>query len=561
MVALISASSCSPTNDGYLTSEDPGTATIRIYKNNNSTSKNRYIAPKNVKISTTHSDLNGLNMSNFTITCPSTGDVKTLIIPVKLPGENGYVTDEHRAQIRRDLNTIFFKENHEENDYPSVSSFIKESSFEKLNISGTILDWFDVEKEAKISSLNGITSSYYGSLENTILPKAIEWAVEAQGIELSDYDSNNDGFVDSIYFVYDRFDNETASEYASLGNADVEITDNAVFTNLTSQNFNLDSTDAVAPSVFSWMSFASIYKNFANRTEDDKNIDFSKFFDSKITAHEFIYHFGSQLGLESLASFSDYNVHPAGKTTMMDLGLCDFDSYSKMTLGWVTPYVVYGTSEILLPKANFADNCVIVIPSNFEEISNKVEYAIKNDKLDEFVFEFNPFSEYLMIDLYTPDGLNYHDSLVDVMKGNKPACTGSGVRIYHVDSRIFKAKVIQSDLGNSFSYTDGYVWDGKKLGNNEILLTPITNSKNENTTYQLPYDFNFFDRLRLLEANKINTFDEGGWMDYVSLFKPNTDPFEIENFGYRFFNARYVFNGGEDLPFRVKVETLKEVNI
>ena len=48
--SISSLTSLSNTSISYLTSEDKGTATIRIYKDNNSTSKERYIAPKNVNI-------------------------------------------------------------------------------------------------------------------------------------------------------------------------------------------------------------------------------------------------------------------------------------------------------------------------------------------------------------------------------------------------------------------------------------------------------------------------------------------------------------------------------
>ena len=47
------------TSISYLTNETPGTATIRIYKNNESTSKERYIAPKNVELKYTYNSLSG----------------------------------------------------------------------------------------------------------------------------------------------------------------------------------------------------------------------------------------------------------------------------------------------------------------------------------------------------------------------------------------------------------------------------------------------------------------------------------------------------------------------
>ena len=246
---------------------------------------------------------------------------------------------------------------------------------------------------------------------------------------------------------------------------------------------------------------------------------------------------------------------------MMDLNICDLDSYSKMCLGWITPYVVYGTSEILLPKANYSDNCVIVIPSNYEEISSLVELANKQNRLEEFKYEFNPFSEYLMIDLYTPDGLNFQDSYKAQLNDREYGIDTSGVRIYHVDSRIFKANVIKSDLGVTFNYVDGYEWNGSNISNTQAILCPISNSKIESSSYQLPLEYDNYDRIRLLEASGFNTFADGHWASDLTLFTPETDDFDIEKFGYRFFNSNYGFNDGNDIPFKVRVETLKGVNV
>ena len=77
------------TNISYLTSESNGTATIRIYKDNNSPTKERYIAPKNVKMKYSYNDLSGILLNNENV-CPSIGNVNLLVIPVHIPGDNTY---------------------------------------------------------------------------------------------------------------------------------------------------------------------------------------------------------------------------------------------------------------------------------------------------------------------------------------------------------------------------------------------------------------------------------------------------------------------------------------
>ena len=107
-VCIFGITSCTTGNDfKYLTAEDPGTATIKIYKNNNSTSKNRYIAPKNVTISQTYQSLSGKLTSELSFYCPSVGDVNLLVIPVKTPGDkNKWMDDGKRATIKSDIEKL-----------------------------------------------------------------------------------------------------------------------------------------------------------------------------------------------------------------------------------------------------------------------------------------------------------------------------------------------------------------------------------------------------------------------------------------------------------------------
>ena len=94
-------------------------------------------------------------------------------------------------------------------------------------------------------------------------------------------------------------------------------------------------------------------------------------------------------------------------------------------------------------------------------------------KYEPFKYEFNPFSEYLLIDLYTPDGLNYKDTYGDKIyfRQDLDVMTRSGVRIYHCDGRIFKCRVYYGDSGTKLVYDkDNPEWDGSYLESNEAVL-------------------------------------------------------------------------------------------
>ena len=78
--------------------------------------------------------------------------------------------------------------------------------------------------------------------------------------------------------------------------------------------------------------------------------------------------------------------------------------------------------------------------------------------------------------------------------------------------------------------------------------------------YQLPEEYDYFDQIRLLESSQFNTFSNDGCADSSTLFTPETKDFDISSFGYQFFNSNYQFNNGEEIPFKINVKTLKEID-
>ena len=41
---------------------------------------------------------------------------------------------------------------------------------------------------------------------NEILPNAVDFALNVEGINLKDYDKNSDGYIDAVWLVYDHLD-------------------------------------------------------------------------------------------------------------------------------------------------------------------------------------------------------------------------------------------------------------------------------------------------------------------------------------------------------------------
>ena len=563
LFALVSCSGNStPIEDViYLTNKDSGTATIKIFKDEAATSKERYISPKNVKVSKTYNNLSGW-LSNNENVCPSVGDVNLLVIPVHLPGSSF-----NTPEVKEDIEKVFFGKDDSDNGYMSLSEYYYESSFGKLNFQGFVTDWFDVTKYTNIKSLDDITMGTNGTIVTEILREATERAFDTyDSLNRKDYDQNNDGSIDGIWLVYDHYNyfNQFLIEPDS-SEGDL----NEAFWNYTSWDWYGDSPNLDVPTTsgFSWASFDQIYSAYAEYNEHDVP-DFTNLDSIPLDSHTFIHETGHLLGLDDL--YTSDGRSPTGRSTMMDQNIGDLDPYSKLVLGWVTPYVVYGSSEILLTQNMYDDHSVIVIPSNYEEISTEIE-NLSDEEKENYIYEFNPFSEYLIVDLYSPLGLNYKDTYGNedgyYVHGREACVASTGVRIYHCDSRIFKCTIVNYDGGQKLYWNeDNLEWNGEELTKDQAIMTCISNDRTESSSFGLPQSYDYFERLRLLEATGTNTFDlastglVNGYASKDTLRNIGSKEFNIYTFGYQFFNGNYTFNDGNELPFKIKVNTLVGVD-
>ena len=451
----------------------------------------------------------------------TTGRQKLLVVPVQLRGATQWTSN----MLSR-LETAFFGTPDETNYWESVSSYYSKSSYEKLTLEGEVID--PIQLNYSVSQLSSY-NRFSDIISDYIVP-AFDQQVDSQIKQ--EYDQDKDSYIDATIFVYSNpYDGDAYWAWVWY---------------LQDQNASISN-----PSVgnYMWASYEFMNDSGTNR----------------IDAHTYIHETGHLLGLDDL--YTSDGRRPTGSSTMMDQNIGDLDPYSKLALGWITPYVVYGSSEILLPYNTYNDHSVIVIPSNWEEISEEIEELSEEEKAN-YVYEFNPFSEYMLIDLYSPLGVNYKDTYGDedgdIIYGREECVADTGVRIYHVDSRIFKCTVVTSDLGTTPSWDKNNLeWEGEQLDDNEAIIMAISNERDESQRFQLDEEFNYFERCRLLEAHGTNTFDLSNLTNqYASsetLWGVDDKVFDILTYGYQFFNGMYTYNDGNDLPFKISVKTLQEV--
>jgi len=469
------------------------------------------INPSDVTILETYQTIKTKRQYNTQV-MPSIGDINILVVPVLIPGydtiDKYSDSTDAKDEVKQDIYQAFFGEG--DNKYESVKSFYKKSSYGKLNISGTVTDWLDLSSLGYESASDITLDETY-----TVAKQAVEYA-KSLGIDTQEYDNDKDGYIDGLWLIY------SAHNYNKGG----PITDDYNYWAYTSwgnqSGSSAQKADVNNPvyNLFGWASYDYMYEG--NGT---KNVD----------AHTYIHETGHFLGLSDY--YSDLSTYsPIGKVDMMDSNIIDLNSYSKMLLGWTKPYIALGNGTINL-KSMQNENALIVIPSDNTSIENN---------------EFDPFSEYILIELYTNEGLNYLDSK-EKYSTSPLAMSSSGVRIYHIDNRKYIIDKTDSSNITSKVYEKGDVID-----TNHRLILPITNSLSSNTyntNFNVSIDDNLFDEIRMIERSNKDTFSSGGYQKDSSLFKEN-DEFTITKYSSFFINEGK-FDSGDSFSTTIKIGGIK----
>ena len=156
---------------------------------------------------------------------------------------------------------------------------------------------------------------------------------------------------------------------------------------------------------------------------------------------------------------------------MQDCNVGDHNVWTKTALGWIDPIIV-DTSKNIPAKIHLNPR------------ENGGAIFITND------YSGSAFDEYLVLELYTPNGLNELDSTTayNPYYGKMPQT--SGVKLYHVDSRLCY-------VGDDALY----YYDAKNLANgipeDTTFLIPTSNtcSDDRNHTAEL------FEQIELISSN------------------------------------------------------------
>ena len=417
--------------------------------------------------------------------CPSTGEQKVLVVPCRFEGEA-----EFDEEILDKLERSFFDEDlsDEEGCYYSVAEYYSKSSFGALSLTGEVLDVveipYTVEEATRLASY---------------LPGIPAEQLALSGIsdeKLREYDVNKDGYVDSVCFIYSSpMDSRQGNFWAWT------------------------ATFATEPD----LARPSFRRHLWCGIEKVSNEDYA------IDAHTLIHEMGHVFGLRDYYPSDNLNLSLGGHS-MMDYNISDHDPYSKMLLGWLDP-VYY----------DFASGQSLTVDLAPLQTSN--EAILLNANWNHSVMD-----EYLLLEYYTPDGLNELDALKPY--DTRPqGFTKPGIKVYHVDSRVAECHFDEAGNGVFDRYVEAIPED---KGESFYLIGANANNVD---SYTDASRVGRYKQIQLIENKKVNLLQSGYPADDDSLFYEG-DVFDSSDCSAYISNG--LFNNREEIGFEVKVNSLGE---
>lgn len=437
----------------------------------------------------------------------SLGEQKILVVPIVIKGYEELATEE----ILNQINVTFFGDKEDNLGYESVSSFYNKSSYERLKISGKVTDFYN--PELSFSEIYALKDDEYNDMGLFKLSDMVASWYKSTYDDIQDFDQNNDGFIDAMWFVY------IGPNHSNNDNVEVYSLQWA-FSFYNNENISKGNVDSPLAMSFSWASYEFMYDGYGKDMVD---------------SHVFIHETGHLLGLEDYYSTSTTNMAPIGKVDMMDDDLGDHLPYSKFALGWVEPYIIDGAGEITLRSFTETGDCLLFKTENYNN---------------------TPFDEYIMIDFVTPTGLNEQDYLEGYC--GKYGYKEKGVRVTYINSLAINEDLEFTDdinemfalkFDNSPTLMDGVY--NPQTGMYYLLTTLIPKDCGSSNNGLFKRDFHA-DSSHLFKEN--DEFNLVKWSQYRNVMPNISNKYVKKNAG--FFKYNVVVSSIDETSCTIRIENV-----
>ena len=466
---------------------------------------------------------------------PSTGEVKFLIIPVWFNDSATYINESKKENVRQDIEKVYFGSD-EETGWKSVKTYYEQESLGALQISGTVSEWYECTSSVSYYAHDPTVDNHGVPKTSALVKDATDWYFSNHSsARRRDYDYDGDGYLDAVMLIY------AAPDLQASGHDE-----NSNYDNLWAYCFWIQETshkNTASPGVnaFFWASYDFMYSRALATTRTGKNYGSGDTKYCNLDAHTYIHEMGHMFGLEDYYDYSKNKYQPAGGFSMQDHNVGSHDPFSSFALGWGKAYMPTESTDIDLKPFTTSGEMIVLKPT----------------------YANTPFDEYLLLEYYTPDGLNAFDIAHPYMKTNNkdyPTATEySGIRVWHVDARL----LYTNNPNSPNAYSASRVTNNPRISSYRVTMM-MSNTYLDDEFSALGYCCELVnehdsDTYSYADCNLLQLIHQRGVTDYKSkkffttdsLFR-NNDTFSMETYGKQFVNEGKL-NSDIDLGFTFTV--------
>lgn len=442
--------------------------------------------------------------------CPYNGEVKTLVIPIWFKDSNNFITTSaHKQTVLEDIEKGFNAKGTDLGWY-SLSSFYEEESLGKLKVSAVVSDWY----ESSYSYVDVATEADQGK-EISLMKTAVSSFFSSSSYSRKDFDSDGNGYLDSVVFVYG------CPDFRTLGRGDY---DNLWAYTSWLMDSSQKSKSVPGMNVFMWCSYDFMYSSSDAYKKCGTSYGTGDTRFTEVDSHTFIHEFGHVLGLPDYYDYSDYNYTPAGCFSMQDWNVGAHDPFSSLLFKWSEVYKP--TKSTTIEIKDFQSSHDLILLSSHEVTS--------------------VFDEYFLLELYTPTGLNELDSEHRYAESREYGPSVPGIRLWHIDARLL-------NFVSYSSFDSKYITDPTAHSGYGVYWLE-SNSYGGNSASFAGKEYYNYNTLQLIRNNRVETYTPTSPIYNNDLFK------EGSSFYQNTFRTQFVkgsrFNDGTTCEWSFSVEKI-----
>ena len=389
-------------------------------------------------------------------------NVKALVIPVDFTDYPASSLPLGEEGTREELRKVMFGSD-DEMEWYSLKGYYQSSSFGQCNISGDVGDWYHVNRTAssfasefdtngsqKIAiAIQDMYRKNYSDAKKYMAEGEERDAIMAK-YDLTQYDANEDGYIDSIIMIYTAPITTTGELFWA-------------FCWSVPGAYGKYNPEMEGANRFFWASYWFFYDGYLDHKTKPYGIPDSLregIVDGTINpdVHTMTHEYGHVLGLPDYY-ITDYNTSDfdgMGYLDMMDYNIGDHNAMSKSWYGWVDPYYVTGSVKATI-RSTTTTGDTILIP---------IQGQYKNTLMDQFI----------MIEFLTPEGVAEYDGL-NPFAGTYPLYYNqAGIRVIHVDARLGSYNYNNTKKEWQFS---GFTTSTNRSGSDNYIGTACSNTASD----------------------------------------------------------------------------------